>query len=359
MKAPPVPRDEAERLLAVQALDILDTPEEDAFDRITRMVASVMEVPIACVTIVDKDRQWFKSRVGLETKETPRRISFCGHVINSKNLFIVSNAHEDDRFKDNPLVSGAPNIAFYIGVPVLSPDGHAVGTLCAIDNAPKMPTEEQQQLLKDLAHMVEAELTLRQESSTDPLSGLANRRMFIRLAQRELARVRRLKQPVAMMLIDVDHFKEINDKLGHEKGDELIAALGEALNETIKRPGDAVARLGGDEFVALLVDTDHQGAELLAERVKAKLDEALIRLVGRQHKPRPVVSIGAVVCRADLDCADLSHLLKAADAAMYACKQDEHGEIVVRDAAPLDPKAARRGRRTGPRLSGSCARPSA
>ncbi len=335
MQAPKTPRNEARRLDAVMNLDILDTLPEDVFDRITRIAAHVMDVPFACVTIVDKDRQWFKSRVGLPVEETARRVSFCGHAINSKGLFLVPNAQQDERFTDNPLVTGAPNIAFYAGVPVNSPDGYPVGTLCAIGQEPKEPSESQQQLLLDLAAMVEDELKLRQQATTDDLSGLMNRRLFMPLVKREIARARRNQTPLSLMMLDVDHFKQINDQFGHEAGDAVITTIGRKLPELIRRPGDAIARFGGDEFMAVLADTDEAQAADISHKVSVVLKSAIGRTLGtsKPRQPQPSVSIGVAVSRPNHPSRSAEDFFVTADSALYESKDQGRNRVTVRHLA--------------------------
>jgi len=161
MKAP-IPPYERERLEALHSLEILDTPAEVSLDRITRLVARVLDVPIALVSLVDEDRQWFKSRAGLEATETPREMAFCAHAILQTSPLVVPDAAEDERFRDNQLVTGAPHIRFYAGVPIRTSTGFAVGTLCAIDERPRQLTQEELDTLRDLADIVSREVQLRE-----------------------------------------------------------------------------------------------------------------------------------------------------------------------------------------------------
>ena len=158
----PTPPDEAERLELLHALNLLDTPAEPVFDRITRLVAQILNVPIALVSLVDADRQWFKSRVGLEATETPREVAFCAHAITQTAPMIVVDATQDARFEDNPLVTGNPNIRFYAGVPLRSAGGLAIGTLCAIDSKPRQLSADETNILIDLAALVSKEVQLRE-----------------------------------------------------------------------------------------------------------------------------------------------------------------------------------------------------
>lgn len=156
--APELP-DESRRLDALRALHLLDTPAEERFDHITRIAQHIFKVPMTVISLVDKDRQWFKSRQGLEATETPRDISFCGHAIQNADTMVVSDASADARFADNPLVTGDPHIRFYAGRPLATPDGNRVGTLCLMDRQPRPFSESDNAVLADLAKMVEHELT--------------------------------------------------------------------------------------------------------------------------------------------------------------------------------------------------------
>lgn len=137
MTPAPLPADETDRLHALRDLLLLDTPPEERFDRLARFAAEQLDTPIALLTLVDGQRQWFKSRVGIDVTETPRDISFCGHAIMKNDLFVVEDASRDPRFADNPLVAGEPHIRFYAGAPLSAPGGHRIGTLCVIDTVPR------------------------------------------------------------------------------------------------------------------------------------------------------------------------------------------------------------------------------
>ena len=158
---PPVPHDETERLSALFDYAILDTPPEENFDRITRIASRMLKVPMCLVSLVDSDRQWFKSKYGLDADETPRNIAFCAHAIVQDEVMVVPDATKDPRFRDNPLVLGEPNVRFYAGAPLTSWSGHNVGTLCVIDQKPRKQTLEQQEILEDLAKIVVDEMELR------------------------------------------------------------------------------------------------------------------------------------------------------------------------------------------------------
>lgn len=156
------PADEAERLAALESYRVLDTPPEEEFDAIVREAAATFDVPTALISLIDRDRQWFKARVGLEPSSTPRAPSFCSHAILSDDVFTVPDATADERFAGNPLVVGDPKVRFYAGAPLVTADGHRIGTLCLIDSKPR-PTLTVQEMaqLKALAAKVIELLRLR------------------------------------------------------------------------------------------------------------------------------------------------------------------------------------------------------
>lgn len=152
---------EAGRLKALRQYKILDTDPEQGFDDLTLIASQICGVPIALISLVDEDRQWFKSRIGVEIQETSRSVSFCAHAIHQQGIFTVADALNDARFRDNPLVQGDPHIRFYAGAPIITQDGHALGTLCVIDYVPRKLTDDQNNALKALERQVAAQLELR------------------------------------------------------------------------------------------------------------------------------------------------------------------------------------------------------
>jgi signal transduction histidine kinase len=161
MKFPPLPTNEKERLEALYAYDILDTPAEKEYDDIARLASIICQTPITLITLIDKDRQWFKARVGVENTETPRDYAFCSHAILQNTLMQVPNALQDDRFHDNPYVSNGMQVRFYAGMPLTTSEGYNLGTLCVIDKVPRQLTEEQQFALQVLAKQVTEKIEMR------------------------------------------------------------------------------------------------------------------------------------------------------------------------------------------------------
>jgi GAF domain-containing protein len=159
----PMPKDEPERIANLKRYEVLDTPPEKSFDNITFLAALICNTPIALVSLVDSNRQWFKAKFGVKVSETPRDISMCTHAIMHPELFIVRDTTKDPRFAQSPLVTRSPKIRFYAGAPIMSPEKHILGTLCVMDHVPRLLTPEQTQALRALSHQVMIQLVMRRE----------------------------------------------------------------------------------------------------------------------------------------------------------------------------------------------------
>jgi diguanylate cyclase (GGDEF)-like protein len=313
VKPAPIPADEGPRLAELRSLHLLDTDAEERFDRVTRLAQRLFDVPIALVSLIDEDRQWFKSNQGLDATETPRDVSFCGHAIVDEGVMHIADATTDDRFSDNPLVQGEPRIRFYAGCPIAGPGGSKLGTLCIIDREPRALSEDDKDALRDLAEMVEREVAATHLAATDALTGLSNRRGFDLLATKVLEISKRRGSPAVLLFIDVDGLKPINDSSGHEAGDELLRELARLL-ERVFRASDVVARIGGDEFAVLLSATNDLYEPVY--RLRQAIDE---RNRAAPGTPALSASVGAVAFD-PLHPEALEGLCKRADDAMYVNK---------------------------------------
>ncbi len=315
MIKPELPANEAERLHALRALQILDTSHEERFDRVTRMAKRMFGVEISLVSLVDDDRQWFKSAQGLDATETPREISFCGHAINEDGLFIIPNAVEDVRFSDNPLVTDAPNIRFYAGYPLKLRQGINLGTLCLIDSKPRHLDEEDRQLLSDLGAMIEQEIRSIQLATLDELTLISNRRGFLTLAEHSQRVCQRKKFSVSVILFDLNKFKPINDDFGHHEGDFALKQFAEVMR-SVFRDSDVIGRLGGDEFVAMLTDANDEQIAIILDRFKTEMD-AMNQAINKPYLIEYSVGVASFPYDTELS---LEAMVAQADSAMYEHK---------------------------------------
>lgn len=320
MLEPALAVNENERISELQALHVLDTPPEERFDRITRVAEAVFNVPIALVSLVDTNRQWFKSCVGLTATETGRDISFCGHAILGDEVFVIEDTLLDPRFADNPLVTGPPNIRFYAGCPIAMPSGNKLGTLCVIDSEPRKFSVKDGELLKDLAQIVIGEFVSQQAATVDALTSIFNRRGFEVLANKALANSRRYGWNCALVYLDLNKFKVINDTYGHAAGDKALITFSSVLGRTM-RESDIVARLGGDEFVALLMNASESKARYKVQRIQNEISSV------NQTAEFPFeLSISYGIVEYDSNkYASLDAMLHAGDEAMYRYKT-EHAQ---------------------------------
>lgn len=316
MKIPDFPSDENERLEDLKSLDVLDTAPEEKFDRLTRMAKRMFDVPIALVSLVDENRQWFKSCIGVDVNETPRDISFCGHAILGDEIFLIEDASKDERFFDNPLVTDGPKIRFYAGCPLKLPNKRKMGTLCIIDSKPRHFDDEDLEILRDLAVMVENELAALHVATIDELTKISNRRGFAMLCEKSLAYVGRHNIETCLAYFDLDNFKPINDEYGHREGDNALCAFSNLLLEHI-RESDIFGRLGGDEFSVLFTGATLEDIETVLEAFEEKVDE----YNKVSEKPYDIeFSYGVVEYDAGIH-ENLKQLLELADKKMYENKE--------------------------------------
>lgn len=325
MQKPEIPADDAARLDALQGLNILDTLPEERFDRLTRLASRLFDVPIALVSLVDQNRQWFKSCQGLGASETPRDISFCGHAILGDEIFVIPDAAADVRFHDNPLVTDDPNIRFYAGCPLSAVDGNKLGTLCIIDRVPRAFDEDDANLLRDLAHMAEQELASIQLATTDALTEISNRRGFETLSSHALEICQRLNKPASLLFFDMDLFKEINDNFGHAEGDQALCDFAQILRETF-RNSDVLGRIGGDEFAVLLSDTGIENIDTTLNRLQQAVDQFNMESCRAYDIHYSVGAVGFDT----IEQSDVYKLMSAADELMYEHKkqkQDTRGAV--------------------------------
>ncbi|MDA8977740.1 GAF domain-containing protein [bacterium] len=244
MLEPRTPHNEDQRIETLLKLKILDTPETDRYDRYTRICNQLFGTPIAVISLVDRYRQWFKSVCGLDAKETPRNISFCGHAILAGDVFEISDATKDSRFRDNPLVTGRPNIRFYAGAPLKAPNGHNLGTLCIIDRRPRSLNIEETILLKNLADMIVEDMVRFIDLST----GLENRNALIETCK-HYKNEQDSELKLSLALFDTNEMFNVlaTGKMRNRWCENFAKQLRSLFPET-----KLVAHLGGNHFAALL-----------------------------------------------------------------------------------------------------------
>lgn len=323
-------------------MNVLDTPIEPRFDRITRLAKRSLGVPIVTISLVDADRQWFKSTQGLNCAQTPRDISFCGHAILEDEYMIVPDARLDPRFHDNPLVTGEPHIVYYAGVILRSPEGSAIGMLCAVDTEPREADDNDIECLRDLANMVQAELqqniadtvqadliaqieTEKREAMLDPLTRVWNRQGITYMLEGQLRDFQDNGKPFALMLLDLDHFKQVNDTHGHPAGDEVLREAAKRILGGI-RDHDQAGRYGGEEFLVVFQNIDSiEIAAQMADRVRDRLSARPV--VHENQILNVTLSGGVTVCNADNRC-DIETLIAQADKALYQAKESGRNRVL-------------------------------
>jgi diguanylate cyclase (GGDEF)-like protein len=315
--------DEVARQAALGRYEVLDSPAEPAFDKITQLVRAILDVPISAVSLIDADRQWFKSIVGLDAKETPRDIAFCDHTIRQNLPMVVADAAQDARFNANPLVTADPHIRSYAGIPLTTPDGYNIGSLCAIDTVPREFDAKQIEVLNTLAALVVEQLELRRIAERDHLSGAQTRRAFIAGMDKCIALFHRRQRPASLLLLDIDHFKAINDTHGHPVGDQVIRGL-VTLCASLMRPSDTLGRLGGEEFGILLPETNEADAARAAQRF---CDAIAANPIAEDIDLRITASFGVAALRAGR--ARSEAWLAAADEALYRAKRAGRNRVAI------------------------------
>jgi len=270
MKKPDTPADEEVRLKSLRSLRILDTPPEERFDRVVRMARRMFDVPVAFISLIDADRQWFKASAGIDFGQISRDQSICAHAILGDEPFILTDAATDHRFTDGPLVQGDTKARFYASCPLKLPNGSKIGTLCIVDDHTRILEADDLVLLGDLAATVEREFAVMQSAITDELTGIYNRQGFILAAQHSLNLCVRQDLPATLAYLDLSEFKSINENFGHAEGNRVLNDISRLL-KTECRPSDIFARLGADQFVSLFINAPRESADGIMQRFRKLL----------------------------------------------------------------------------------------
>jgi diguanylate cyclase (GGDEF)-like protein len=349
------PANETSRIAALHDYDILDSPAEQSFDDLARLAALICDMPIALISFVDGDRQWFKAKVGLEFSQTPRSQSLCAHAILAPDAVLVrQDLSMDARFAGMSTVVSEPNVRFYAGAPMVTGAGYALGTVCVMDRVPRTLTPEMEDALQALSRQATALLELRRtqarlkktttdlaeqqyllddcrarieelhvaqrdQSVTDALTGLKNRKAFDAVMNEQSSRTERSHSPLALAIVDVDHFKAFNDQHGRAMGDEALQQVALVL-ASHARTYDYVARYGGDEFALVLPDTSLDAALIVAERVRKAVHEL-------QWDQMPLtISVGVATTTT---AHDSMTVVERAAGALAQCKRDGRNCVVL------------------------------
>ncbi len=351
MIPPPIPRNEKQRLESLHALNILDTPAEERFDRITRLAQRLFEVPIVGVSLIDEARQWFKSIQGLEQREIARSASFCAHAILSPEPLIVEDTLEDERFGGNPLVTGEPRIRFYAGQPIAAAEGGRLGTLCLMDTKPRSLSDQDRIALGDLATFAENELNMvrmsraqmellselqmaQKQALLDGMTWLWNREGIVKVLERELAHAGREGTQVSVLVADLDHFAAINDRHGRDAGDSVLKEVVRRMRAG-QRASDMIGRVGGEEFLFVLPACGLRGADRVAERVRSNVaaEPVILEREGDLQPIRITISVGAAEHTPETPLT-ADRLLESARHALNRAKKKGRNRVELSHARP-------------------------
>jgi len=316
--------EESARLSALRSYCVLETGREARFDDLTCLACTICETPVSLISLVDTNRLFFKSAHGMDVREVPYPDFFCGHAIRQRDIFVVPDANEDLRFANHPLVADSPRVRFYAGAPLITPQGYRLGTLCVIDFVPRQLQPKQLETLRILARQVMCQLELNLQAMRDPLTGLYNRRQLEEGLHREVLRARRVGGSVGVMAIDVDHFKRVNDTLGHEVGDFALRGIADELSSCV-REEDIACRAGGEEFVIILPGAGKTALRVRAEAVRRTIEQA--QIPAGDGILKLTVSIGLATFPSYGDSGQA--VLRAADVALYKAKAAGRNRVML------------------------------
>jgi diguanylate cyclase (GGDEF)-like protein len=314
--------EEQQRIEILRQYRILDTPREHAFERIAALTKLIFEVPGVLISLIDEDRQWFKSAIGFDAAEMPRDQAFCNETIRSDNVLVISNAAQDRRTAKNPLVTGEPFIRFYAGAPLITPERARLGSLCVIDHSPRAFSEREQQILATLASLAMDELSLRRKTERDWLTGAVSRGTFQTLATKMFESTAQTSGQAGLIAFDIDKFKQFNDQHGHPAGDMVLADVVKTC-QSVLRECDILSRVGGEEFSVLLPNVNAEMVMTIGERLRLAVEA--LRFPNLSRDIRVSASFGATL----LSTTDTSveEALLRADQALYRSKAEGRNRV--------------------------------
>jgi diguanylate cyclase (GGDEF)-like protein len=341
MLEPTLPLDEVQRQSDLEALNLLDTGPDPQIDGLLRLAQKLFGTRVVLVTLIDNQRNWFKGRRGITMPELQRNTSFCGHVIHSDAILEVPNTQTDERFADNPLVTGDLQVRFYAGIALHAPGGSRIGTFCMFDDQPNTLSVEHRQSMQDFARLIEGlfeahmlrlqhkQLLIQldwaqRRALLDPLTQLINREGLQQMLHAYIGRAERDGLLVGFIYGDLDCFKKINDEHGHGVGDEVLVEVGQRLVAAI-RPDDLALRMGGEELGVLALVSSHDQLDAIGERVREAIASKPFDLVAGQLNV--TISLGTALAKPDEIDTGL-HLIDQADRALYMAKQSGRNCVV-------------------------------
>lgn len=272
MKTPGIPKNEKQRLQSLYLIDLIGKNGLARFDRLTRLAKQTFDVPIAVISLLDKDKQWLLSAVGTDVEETPRTVSFCAHAILEEGVFVIRDTLKDTRFCNNPYVKNQPGVRFYAGCPVRLPDGMIAGIICVVDTSPRFFSSDEVNALLDLASIVEDEFEQISFMMTDEVTGLLNKRGFLKRGEEQILTLSQKNLPFAMITFHLLNFMAINELLGNAEGENLIQKFSTIL-EQIAGEHCILAHVGNGVFYALLTKTDIFSADTLLLHIQNEVDK--------------------------------------------------------------------------------------
>jgi diguanylate cyclase (GGDEF)-like protein len=321
------------KIANINSFDLFYTPIEERFERITRIARRALHAPVAAISLLNEDKQWFKSAAGWGISELPRDQAICKLTVEANQIVMIGDTLADPRVAKLPIVMSAPRFRAYAGHPLVNDQDACIGTFCVFDLKPREFAPVDRQALIDLASLVQRELLsdhltnahaaltsklgiARREALMDPLTHLWNRRGASVLLKGAFASADQRGTPLALALLDLDNFKRINDTRGHQTGDEVLRRVASRLLSTV-RGDDAICRLGGDEFLVLMADTDAGIASRVAERIRHAVTDTPVPT--RDGAIQVSVSVGCTV-RQPRETTAVDALLERADQALMESK---------------------------------------
>lgn len=329
-----LPPNEEDRLEALYAYGLIDTLAEDGYDDFTLLAAMVCGAKMATVSLVDRQRQWFVSRLNVALANAPRDSSFCAHaILEPHGVFEIPDTMLDERFANHPVMLNGEVVRFYAGWPLVDPDGHALGTLCVMDHQPMQLSVDQRRGLEALGRRLMTQMRLglqlnvtNKQNVTDALTGVANRRAFDAKINVEWEQHMRFERELALIVFDVDKFKSFNDEFGHKMGDNILMQVAASVTSVLRR-ADFFARYGGEEFAIILEGTNEAGALIVAEKIRKTIEFF-------PWSPRPITISAGICVLLPSDPLSPNQMVVNADAAMYEAKRAGRNQVCVWNRAP-------------------------